>query len=161
VYSLHSLWFADLPMGILAIFLASASDTKLSTFTQVCTAYSWINVGGKLLKLVGLKQQLAEEADIKRKLGKLLRDSSNATDSDADPAPLNVTRAGLWNRVKYSAAGRWLGSFANQKDTRRLGTDRELEFVRGVIIRDRQQRCTGGATAAAVGDEWEAFDGPA
>jgi hypothetical protein len=142
-------------MGILAIFLASASDTKLSSFTQVCTAYSWLNVGGKLLKLLGLKRQLAEEADIRRKLGKLLRASSNV--ADADSAPVNVSRAGLWNHVKYSAAGRWLRSLGcsltNQKGTRRLDTDHELECVRRVIIQDRQCRYTGATAGAVVMDE--------
>ena len=58
-------------MGVLSIVLAANSDTKLSTLTQVCSAYSWLNVGGKLLKLVALKRLFAEEKDIKRKLQKL------------------------------------------------------------------------------------------
>jgi hypothetical protein len=58
-------------MGVLSIVLAANSDTKLSTLTQVCAAYSWLNVGGKLLKLVALKRLFAEENDIKRKLQKL------------------------------------------------------------------------------------------
>jgi hypothetical protein len=135
-------------MGILAIFLASASDTKLSTFTQVCTAYSWLNVGGKLLKAAGLKQQLAEESDIKRKLAKLLGDSGY--EADADPAALEVTRAGLVNRLKYSGVGKWFGAIANRKDARRRNADLELEFVRGVIIQERQRR--NGPAALAVED---------
>ena len=61
----------DLPMGVLSIVLAANSDTKLSTLTQVCSAYSWLNVGGKLLKLVALKRLFADEQNIKRKLQKL------------------------------------------------------------------------------------------
>jgi hypothetical protein len=57
-------------MGVLSIVLAANSDTKLSTLTQVCSAYSWLNVGGKLLKLVALKRLFAEEKNIKRKLQK-------------------------------------------------------------------------------------------
>ncbi len=60
----------DLPMGVLSIVLAANSDTKLSTLTQVCSAYSWLNVGGKLLKLVALQRLFAEEKDIKRKMQK-------------------------------------------------------------------------------------------
>jgi hypothetical protein len=142
--------FADLPMGILAIFLANASDTKLSTFTQVCTAYSWLNVGGKLLKIAGLKQQLAQESDVKRKLTKLLGETSN--EADADPAALEVTRFGLVNRLKYSGVGRWFGAVANRKDARRRNADLELEFVRGVIIQEKQRR-NGAAAAAAIAVE--------
>ena len=58
----------DLPMGVLSIVLAANSDTKLSPLTQVCSAYSWLNVGGKLLKLVSLQRLFAEEKDIKRKM---------------------------------------------------------------------------------------------
>jgi hypothetical protein len=61
----------DLPMGVLSIVLAANSDTKLSAMTQVCSAYSWLNVGGKLLKLVALQRLFAEEKDIKRKMQKL------------------------------------------------------------------------------------------
>lgn len=61
----------DLPMGILSLFLAAKSDTKLSTLTQICSAYSWLNVGGKLLKVLGLKRLFSEESEIKRKLLKL------------------------------------------------------------------------------------------
>ena len=59
-------------MGVLSIVLA-ANDTnkKLSTWTQICSAYSWLNVGGKLLKVVALKRLFAEEKDLKRKLQKL------------------------------------------------------------------------------------------
>ena len=59
-------------MGVLSIVLA-ANDTnkKLSTWTQICSAYSWLNVGGKLLKVVALKRLFAEEKDINRKLQKL------------------------------------------------------------------------------------------
>ena len=59
-------------MGVLSIVLA-ANDTKkkLSTWTQICSAYSWLNVGGKLLKVVALKRLFAEEKEIKRKLQKL------------------------------------------------------------------------------------------
>jgi hypothetical protein len=68
----HCLAWADLPMGVLSIVLA-ANDTKksLSTWTQICSAYSWLNVGGKLLKVLALKRLFAEEKDIKRKLQKL------------------------------------------------------------------------------------------
>ena len=59
-------------MGVMSIVLAANSDTKLSPVAQICSAYSWINVGGKLLKLVALKRLFAEEKDIKRKLQKLL-----------------------------------------------------------------------------------------
>jgi hypothetical protein len=64
--------WTDLPMGVLSIVLA-ANDTnkKLSSWTQICSAYSWLNVGGKLLKVVALKRLFAEEKDIKRKLQKL------------------------------------------------------------------------------------------
>jgi hypothetical protein len=58
-------------MGVLSIVLAANSDTKLSAMTQVCSAYSWLNVGGKLLKLVALQRLFAEEKDIKRKMQKL------------------------------------------------------------------------------------------
>jgi hypothetical protein len=57
-------------MGVLSIVLAANSDTKLSPLTQVCSAYSWLNVGGKLLKLVALKRLFAEEKDLKRKMQK-------------------------------------------------------------------------------------------
>jgi hypothetical protein len=59
-------------MGVLSIVLA-ANDTnkKLSTSTQLCSAYSWVNVGGKLLKVLTLKRLFAEEKEIKRKLQKL------------------------------------------------------------------------------------------
>ncbi len=57
-------------MGVLSIVLAANSDTKLSTLTLLCSAYSWLNVGGKLLKLVALKRLFAEEKDIKRKMQK-------------------------------------------------------------------------------------------
>ena len=57
-------------MGVLSIALAANSDTKLSPLTQVCSAYSWLNVGGKLLKLVSLQRLFAEEKDIKRKMQK-------------------------------------------------------------------------------------------
>ncbi len=59
-------------MGVLSIVLA-ANDTgkKLSTWTQICSAYSWLNVGGKLLKVVALKRLFAEEKEIKRKVQKL------------------------------------------------------------------------------------------
>jgi hypothetical protein len=56
---------------VLSIVLAANSDTKLSTLTQVCSAYSWLNVGGKFLKLVALKRIFAEEKDLKRKMQKL------------------------------------------------------------------------------------------
>jgi hypothetical protein len=135
-------------MGILAIFLSFASDTKLSTFTQVCTAYSWLNAGGKLLKIAGLKQQLAEESDIKRKLAKLLGDS--CTQADANPATLEITRAGLMNRLKYSGVAKWFGAVVSgRKDPRLRITDLELEFVRGAIIQERQHR-RGAAAAAAT-----------
>ncbi len=58
-------------MGVLSIVLAVNSDTKLSAMTQVCSAYSWLNVGGKLLKLVALQRLFAEEKDIQRKMQKL------------------------------------------------------------------------------------------
>ena len=58
-------------MGVLSIVLAANSDKKLDPLTQLCSAYSWLNVGGKLLKLVALKRLFAEEKDIKRKLQKL------------------------------------------------------------------------------------------
>ena len=58
-------------MGVLSIVLAANSDTKLSPVTQVCSAYSWLNVGGKLLKLVALKRLFAEAKEIDRKLQKL------------------------------------------------------------------------------------------
>jgi hypothetical protein len=58
-------------MGVLSIALAANSDTKLSTLTLVCSAYSWLNVGGKLLRLVALQRLFAEEKDIKRKMQKL------------------------------------------------------------------------------------------
>jgi hypothetical protein len=58
-------------MGVLSIVLAANSDTKLSTLTQVCSAYSWLNVGGKLLKLVALQRLFADEKDVKRKMQKL------------------------------------------------------------------------------------------
>jgi hypothetical protein len=63
---------ADIPMGVLSIALVATvtSDTKLSLLTQVCSAYSWLNVGGKLLKLLALNRLFAEEADTKRKLQK-------------------------------------------------------------------------------------------
>jgi hypothetical protein len=144
--------FADLPMGILAIFLSSASDTKLSTFTQICTAYSWLNVGGKLLKIAGLKRQLAEESDVKRKLAKLLVNSGN--EADADLAALEVTRAGLLNRLKYSGIGKWLCAVPNRKTARLLHTDLEMEFVRAVVIQERQRRSdTATSTAAAIAFE--------
>ena len=57
-------------MGVLSIVLAANSDTRLSPLTQVCSAYSWLNVGGKLLKLVDLKRLFAEEKDLKRKMQK-------------------------------------------------------------------------------------------
>ncbi len=59
-------------MGVLSIVLA-ANDTnkKLSTSTQLCSAYSWVNVGGKLLKVFTLKRLFAEEKEIERKLQKL------------------------------------------------------------------------------------------
>jgi hypothetical protein len=63
--------FTDLPMGVLSIVLAANSDTKLSPLTQVCSAYSWLNVGGKLLKIVAVQRLLAEEKDTKRKMQKL------------------------------------------------------------------------------------------
>jgi hypothetical protein len=58
-------------MGVLSIVLAANSDKKLDPLTQLCSAYSWLNVGGKLLKLVALKRLFAEEKEIKRKLQKL------------------------------------------------------------------------------------------
>ncbi len=58
-------------MGVLSIVLAANSDKKLDPLTQLCSAYSWLNVGGKLLKLVALKRLFAEEKDIKRKMQKL------------------------------------------------------------------------------------------
>ena len=57
-------------MGVLSIALAANSDTKLSPLTLVSSAYSWLNVGGKLLKLVALQRLFAEEKDIKRKMQK-------------------------------------------------------------------------------------------
>jgi hypothetical protein len=133
-------------MGILAIFLASASDTKLSTFTQVCTAYSWFNLGGKLLKIAGLKRQLAEESDIKRKLMKLLGSCNNAEPNSVE---LEVNRAGL-NRLKYSGVAKWFGAVVHRKDVRLRDTDLELELVRGVIIQERKHRTA--ATAIVVED---------
>ncbi len=69
----HPGWLGctDLPMGVLSIVLAANSDKKLDPLTQLCSAYSWLNVGGKLLKLVALKRLFAEEKDIKRKMQKL------------------------------------------------------------------------------------------
>ncbi len=58
-------------MGVLSIVLAANSDKKkLGPLTQVCSAYSWLNVGGKLLKLIALKRLFTEEKDIKRKMQK-------------------------------------------------------------------------------------------
>ncbi len=58
-------------MGVLSIVLAANSDKKkLDPLAQVCSAYSWLNVGGKLLKLIALKRLFAEEKDIKRKMQK-------------------------------------------------------------------------------------------
>jgi hypothetical protein len=59
-------------MGVLSLFLAAKSDKKLSILTQICSAYSWVNVGGKFLKLLGLKRLFSEESEIKRKLQKRL-----------------------------------------------------------------------------------------
>jgi hypothetical protein len=142
-------------MGILAIFLASAADTKLSTFTQVCTAYSWLNVGCKLLKIAGLKRQLAEECDIKRKLTKLL---GGCTKPDAN-STLEITRAGLMNRLKYSGVAKWFGAVVNRKDAMPRNTDLELEFVHGVIIHERQIRSGTAATAADAVEDSEASPG--
>ena len=58
-------------MGVLSIVLAANFGKKLDPLTQLCSAYSWLNVGGKLLKLVALKRLFAEEKDIKRKMQKL------------------------------------------------------------------------------------------
>ena len=58
-------------MGVLSIVLAANSDKKkLDPLAQVCSAYSWLNVGGKLLKLIALKRLFAEEKDLKRKMQK-------------------------------------------------------------------------------------------
>ena len=61
-------------MGVLSIVLAAlaanSDKKKLGPLAQVCSAYSWLNVGGKLLKLIALKRLFAEEKDIKRKMQK-------------------------------------------------------------------------------------------
>ncbi len=134
-------------MGILAIFLAAASDTKLSTFTLICSAYSWLNVGGKLLKIAGLKRQLAEESDIKRKLAKLLGNAH--TETETDPATLEETRPGGLNRLKRSRVGTWVG---NRKGAVLRTADLELNVIRAAIIQERQRR-SGAPTdfGASVG----------
>jgi hypothetical protein len=59
-------------MGVLSIVLAANDiNKKLSTATQLCSAYSWVNVGGKLLKVLALKRLFAEEKELIRKLRKL------------------------------------------------------------------------------------------
>jgi hypothetical protein len=89
-------------MGVLSIVLA-ANDTKrqLSTWTQICSAYSWLNVGGKFLKVVALKRLFAEEKEIKRKLQKL---SGRWSHPASLLSRLQIVDVSVWLRVASHAS---------------------------------------------------------
>jgi hypothetical protein len=161
--------WTDLPMGVLSIVLA-ANDTnnKLSTSTQICSAYSWLNVGGKLLKVVALKRLFTEEREIKRKLQKLsgrwspsgeraiensksreflaitslLAASHASTDgtSEPDAAADDEGSRSAWSlrRVTRYGVVRWLGALLNGKTRGRAHSD--LELVNAAILQETRRR---------------------
>ena len=154
-------------MGVLSIVLA-ANDTKkkLSTWTQICSTYSWVNVGGKLLKVVALKRLFAEEKEIKRKLQKLsgrwsrpacpqsksqifvsacLLPASNASvdglsepDAAADDSDEGSRSAWSLRRVTRHGVVRWIGALLNGKTRGRAHSD--LELVNAAILQETRRR---------------------
>ena len=116
-------------MGVLSIVLAANSDTKLSPLTQVCSAYSWLNVGGKLLKLVALKRLFADEKDVKRKMQKLAGRWSHPHSH-----VIRIAKLLLWPFVA--------GSLQRRRRTRRLcgrrGISKLMELEATYTLRSRR-----------------------
>ncbi len=156
-------------MGVLSVVLA-ANDTKkkLSTWTQICSAYSWVNVGGKLLKFLALKRLFAEAIEIKRKLHKIsgllsctahlsvlselhtigavsgfLAVARTAADGMSDAAAVDEAGFGFetaWNLrlVKRYGVLKWIGALVNGKT--RGSSHSDLELVNAAILQETRRR---------------------
>jgi hypothetical protein len=136
----------DLPMGVLSIVLSSSlpAGEKLSVINQLSIAWSWFNLGGKILKGTALLRLWAEEKEILRKL-------------DKQPTALHaqVPRNVALN-VGFAIDDRSSGSLRGQRLRRALGPffpfgwvdgasalatqhERGLELTVGMIIPEQQR----------------------
>jgi hypothetical protein len=137
----------DLPMGVLSIVLSSSlpAGEKLSVINQLSIAWSWFNLGGKILKATALLRLWAEEKEILRKL-----------DKQPTAVHAQVPRNGAPN-VGFAFDDRSSGSLRGQRLRRALGrffpfwwvdgakaptTQHEggLELTVGAMIIPEQQR---------------------
>ena len=155
-----------LVQGALSIALLSSLQTgdKLSLLNQLCIAYSWINLGGKLLKGTGLPGLWAQEKDILRKLAKY----DAAALSEADGAPNgkimpnarsfhegSLERNPSHNAARESGPIQWVRNALNRKKARQ-GRDPDFELVNAFVMQEQRYRaaraCSNASprTAAAV-----------
>lgn len=140
----------DLPMGALSIVLTSSlpAGEKLSIINQLSIAWSWLNLGGKILKATALPRLWSEEKDLKRKLGKheaaAADPASDAAmqasiDPDADDQPRAPVPDGFLHAVRH-----FLRNLLSRKNARQ--GDAELELVHAFMI---QAKAEGAAKKRA------------
>jgi len=140
----------DLPMGVLSIVLTSSlpAGEKLSIINQLSIAWSWLNLGGKILKATALPRLWSEEKDLKRKLGKheaaAADPASDAAmqasiDPDADDQPRAPVPDGFLHAVRH-----FLRNLLSRKNARQ--GDAELELVHAFMI---QAKAEGAAKKRA------------
>jgi hypothetical protein len=148
-----------LAQGALSIALLSSLQTgdKLSLLNQLCIAYSWINLGGKLLKGTGLPGLWAQEKDILRKLakydaaanGKIMPNARSLCESSLERNPSH-------NAARESSPIQWVRNALNRKNARQ-GRDPDFELVNAFVMQEQRYRAaracsnvTARSSAAAV-----------
>jgi hypothetical protein len=154
--------------GALSIALLSSLQTgdKLSLLNQLCIAYSWINLGGKLLKGTGLPGLWAQEKDILRKLAKYdaaaLSEADGARDGKIMPNARSFREGSLERNPSHSAALesgpiQWVRNALNRnRQGNRQGRDPDFELVNAFVMQEQRYRaaraCSNASarTAAAV-----------
>jgi hypothetical protein len=120
----------DLPMGVLSMVLNSSlpAGEKLSVINQLSIAWSWFNLGGKILKGTALLRLWAEEKEILRKLDK----QPTAVHAQV---PCNVAPD-----LGFAFDDRSTGSLRGQRLRRALGPFFPFGWVDGASARATQER---------------------